>query len=126
MSRKDWDAKYNVTHKEERANHRAFLKENDPHYNAGRLLRRYRQSDIQYNRGQCTLTAEWIEENIYKKGCLYCNETDWHKLGCDRVDNSKPHTPNNVVPCCKECNQKRQRRKFLDYFYERFMDQILY
>ena len=122
MDRKKWDKKYAITHKEHRAEHRAFLKENDKHYNAGRLVRRYRQSDLKYNRGECTITAEWLEENIYTKPCLYCGETDWHKLGCDRIDNLKPHTPNNCIPCCKRCNEVRQRKDFLDYYYERYTE----
>lgn len=123
--RKDWDKKYNATHKEQRAEHRAYLKANDKHYNAGALVRRYRQSDLKYGRGECTLTAEWVENNIYTKECLYCGESDWHELGCDRIDNSKPHTPGNVVPCCKRCNERRQRREFIPYFSERFMETIL-
>ena len=41
---------------------------------------------------------------LWKNGCVYCGETDWHKLGCDRVDNSKPHSVDNVVCSCKDCN----------------------
>ena len=44
--------------------------------------------------------AKWIVENIYTKKCAYCDETDWHKLGCNRIDNSKGHTKDNVEPCC--------------------------
>ena len=31
------------------------------------------------------------------------------KIGCDRVDNSKGHTKDNVVPCCITCNTVRNR-----------------
>jgi hypothetical protein len=41
---------------------------------------------------------------LWKGGCVYCGETDWHKLGCDRIDNSKPHSKDNVVCSCKDCN----------------------
>ncbi len=67
----------------------------------------YRKSDIQHNRGECSITPEWILENIFTKPCHYCGETDWHKLGCDRIDNDLPHTPENVVPCCGDCNRKK-------------------
>ena len=125
MERKHWDKKYNETHKKERAAHRAYLKENDKHYNASALVRRYRQSDLKYARGVCTLTAEWIEQNIYTKECIYCGEKDWHKLGCDRIKNYYPHRPNNVVPCCKRCNELRGLKDFVPYFEMRFMETIL-
>ena len=32
--------------------------------------------------------AKWIVDNIYTKPCAHCGETDWHKLGCKRLDNS--------------------------------------
>lgn len=48
--------------------------------------------------------AKWIVDNIYTKHCVHCGETDWHKLGCNRLDNSKPHTIDNVEPCCFHCN----------------------
>ena len=44
--------------------------------------------------------ARWIVDNIYTKKCAYCDETDWRKLGCNRIDNSKGHTRDNVEPCC--------------------------
>lgn len=48
--------------------------------------------------------ARWIVENIYTKKCAHCDETDWHKLGCNRLDNNKPHTIDNIEPCCFHCN----------------------
>ena len=74
---------------------------------ATNLLNQYKLSDERHNRGDCTLTANWIVENIFSKPCHYCGETDWNSIGCDRINNSKPHTPDNVVPCCTECNRKR-------------------
>ena len=50
--------------------------------------------------------ARWIVENIFSKPCAHCGETDWHKIGCNRLDNSKPHTKDNVEPCCVDCNKK--------------------
>ena len=48
--------------------------------------------------------AKWIVDNIYSKTCTHCGESDWHKLGCNRLDNTKPHTKDNVEPCCQHCN----------------------
>lgn len=72
-----------------------------------RLAYHYKSEDEKHNRGESTLTPEWIIENIFSKPCHYCGEADWKKIGCDRIDNSKPHTPDNVVPCCAKCNKKR-------------------
>lgn len=82
---------------------------------ASNLASAYKQNDIENNRGESTLTKEWIVENIFSKLCHYCGESDWTKLGCDRIDNSKPHTPENVVPCCFECNRKRKNIPYDEY-----------
>lgn len=83
-----------------------------PKGRASCLLHGYKRSDVNNNRGECTLTVEWIINNIFSKPCHYCGETDWLKIGCDRIDNSKPHTPDNVVPCCKDCNNERQKQNY--------------
>lgn len=82
---------------------------------ANNLLSSYRYSDRKRNRGECTLTAEWIINNIFTSNCHYCGKTNWKELGCDRIDNSKPHTPDNVVCCCDECNTKRGRKSYNEF-----------
>ena len=86
---------------------------------ASYLVGSYRQSDKLCNRGECTLTPEWIIDNIFTSKCHWCGETDWNKLGCDRIDNDKPHTPDNVNPCCDKCNKKRGTKT-----YEEFLEII--
>ena len=71
---------------------------------ASGLVNSYNQNDKKYGRGKGDITAKWIVENIFTKPCVHCGETDWHKLGCNRLDNSKPHTKDNVEPCCRKCN----------------------
>ncbi len=73
---------------------------------ANNLVSRYETQDKRHNKGKCTLTPQWIIENILSKPCAHCGETDWHKIGCNRLDNSLPHTPDNVEPCCWDCNNK--------------------
>lgn len=82
---------------------------------AHKLITAYKHSDKMYNRGECSLTAQWVVDNIFTKSCHYCGETDWTKLGCDRIDNSKPHTEDNVVPCCKDCNIKKMHKDYKDF-----------
>ena len=79
----------------------------------------YKRLDKESNRGESTITAEWIVENIFTQPCHYCGETDWKKLGCDRINNTLPHTPENVVPCCGKCNVKKGTIK-----YDEFMRMI--
>lgn len=42
--------------------------------------------------------------------------------GLDRVDSSKPHTLDNVVPCCKWCNFAKRERSVEDF--ETWVEQI--
>lgn len=68
------------------------------------LVAAYNQIDKTHGRGKGDLTAKWVAENILSKPCAHCGETDWHKIGCNRLDETKPHTKDNVEPCCKRCN----------------------
>lgn len=80
------------------------------------LLNAYRREDKAKNRGVCTLTSDWIVENVFSgQSCHYCGESDWTKLGVDRIDNSLPHTPENCVPCCWECNNKRKNTEYNEF-----------
>lgn len=82
---------------------------------AHRLRIDYQHLDRKKNLGECTLTAKWIVDKIFSSRCIYCGENDWRKLGCDRIDNSKPHTPNNVVCCCRKCNSQRGKKSFYSF-----------
>lgn len=53
------------------------------------------------------IDTNWIIENIFNTPCIYCGESDWRKLGADRIDNTKGHTPDNVVCSCWNCNKER-------------------
>lgn len=92
-----------------------------PQYRATYLVQAYSQKDRQKNHGKCTLTSEWVLNNIFTQPCYYCGETDWHKLGCDRIDNSKPHTPDNVVCSCWDCNNKRGTMLFDEFVKQQIL-----
>ena len=68
------------------------------------MIKDYKRSDKKKNR-ICDLTIEWVKENITSKKCIYCGDTK--NIGCDRIDNNKGHTKDNVQPCCKNCNYIR-------------------
>lgn len=67
-----------------------------------------------------TVTAEWIAENILTASCIYCHDAEPYHLGCDRIDENKGHTPDNVVCACPVCNWERSLHKmsveeFIEY-----------
>lgn len=65
------------------------------------------------------VSSKWILENIFSgQSCIYCGDQDWIHLGCDRIDNSKPHTPDNVVCACFICNAERSDRHSVEEFKE--------
>jgi hypothetical protein len=82
---------------------------NPQKYKAGSLNGQYNSSDKK--RGfdiSDNVSSEWILHFINNNECVYCKENNWQKLGCDRIDNSKPHTEDNVVCSCRACNVERQ------------------
>jgi hypothetical protein len=87
-----------------------------PKYRAKNLLHAYRQIDCIDNRGKCTLTQQWIIDNIFNSSCIFCGDSDWTHLGADRIDNSKPHTPDNCVCACGICNIERSDRYSVEEF----------
>ena len=75
---------------------------------ATKLCLNYVRNDNNASRGPCTLTREWIMDKIFTSSCVYCGDSDWRHLGCDRIDNSLPHTPENCICACGICNIDRQ------------------
>ena len=77
------------------------------HKRENRMVRLYRFRDKKAKLSICDFDDIWLMENITTKPCVYCGAVD--KVGCDRIDNSKGHTKDNVVPCCKRCNLIRNQ-----------------
>lgn len=96
-------------------NQRKWRKNNSEMVRAIYLASNYKQNDKKYNRGESTITPQWIVDNIFTSKCFYCGETDWAELGCDRIDNDLPHTPENVVCCCEKCNKERHLTPFEEF-----------
>lgn len=72
---------------------------------ASKMISSYRKKDQKNGVSICDITIDWMIDNILTKPCVYCGDT--YRVGCDRLDNSKGHTIDNVVPCCYECNCAR-------------------
>ena len=114
----EYNKQYNKEHKEEKTKYNKQYRQTQMG-RANILVSNYKRHDKDANRGECTLTPEWIIDNIFTSKCHWCGETDWNELGCDRIDNDKPHTPDNVNPCCDKCNKKRGNKT-----YEEFLELI--
>ncbi len=72
---------------------------------ASKMLSAYRHKDRMMGYPPSDMTIEWFIENILLAPCHYCGDTK--RVGCDRIDNNKGHSKDNVVPCCIECNTAR-------------------
>lgn len=111
----EYNKQYNTTNNEKLKKYKKDYY-NTKHGRAMRLAYHYMSEDLNHSRGESTLMPEWIVDNIFSgQNCHYCGETDWTKLGCDRKDNDKPHTPDNVVCCCAECNKKKGTTPYEEY-----------
>lgn len=75
----------------------------------------YKQEDKKYGR-ENNIAAQYIVDNIFTNKCIYCGESDWEKLGCDRIDNSIGHIESNVVCCCTKCNKERGTKSFEEFY----------
>lgn len=86
---------------------------------AVQLINRYKKYDRD-NGYETNITTDQLVK-LWDDGCCYCGETDWHKLGADRIDNNKGHTIDNVVCACKKCNIERRNFPFpLFHLYKKY------
>lgn len=108
--RKEYKKQYREEHPETIKEARQEY-ENSPIGKAFKLKRNYVRIDKE--KGFSTdqdIDETWIMENVFSgQRCIYCGESDWRKLGVDRLDNTKGHTPDNCVPCCGKCNVGKGR-----------------
>lgn len=72
---------------------------------ASKMISSYKHKDRKMGVSVCDIDIDWMISNILTQKCVYCGDT--HRVGCDRIDNAKGHTKDNVVPCCYECNTMR-------------------
>lgn len=80
------------------------------------LLTSYVQMDQERRGYRPRLTQDDIIRICFSDGsrCVWCGETDWHKLGLDRIDTSKAHDMDNSICSCRSCNIKRFQRSIGD------------
>lgn len=118
QERKKQDKQYRQEHKEERNNYnRQYRSTQWGRANNIKIHCIYSDKKKGFPTGK-TVDETWIIENIFKSRCIYCGESDWTKLGCDRIDNTKGHTPENCVCACEKCNKERGNKYTVDEFIQ--------
>lgn len=86
---------------------------------ATQLAAAYSQTDNDTFTSPLTIDKNWIMEKIFSgQKCFYCGDSNWKHLGCDRIDNSLPHTPDNCICACGICNIERGDRYTIEEFVE--------
>ena len=105
---KEYNRQYYLKHKNEIIERQKEYQKEYVKSKMGRAQKQYQQYKFMDKRNGfdelIDFDAKWIVDNIYNEPCAHCGETDWHKLGCNRIDNTKPHTKDNVESCCFHCN----------------------
>ena len=64
-----------------------------------------------------SLLFELYETQLWGKPCHYCG-CKVEVTGLDRKDSSKDYSPDNVVPCCSDCNSKKQDKPYEQFIQE--------
>ena len=87
------------------------------------LFHNYRIMDIKNGFGDVIdFDAQWITDNIFTNCCPHCGKSGWKIMGCNRIDNSKPHTKDNVEPCCEKCNRNLHYKELEKRVYQYTLD----
>lgn len=104
--RKEIMKKFRETHKKKRYTENKEYRQTKKG-RACLLCVNYKQYDKIAKRKGFSLTQKWVIDNIFNSQCIYCGDNDWRHLGCDRINNGLPHTPENCVCSCGICNVER-------------------
>lgn len=83
---------------------------------ASKMISSYKFKDKKLGFEPTNIDITWFIENIMMKPCVYCGDTE--KIGADRIDNDKPHSIDNIVPCCYDCNCARNN----NFSYEEMIE----
>jgi hypothetical protein len=113
---KEYKKSYDKDYRE--ANRERVLKNSAARYRTPKgkweLIRtRAKQRNLDFS-----LPFELYESKLWGNPCHYCG-VDIEVTGLDRKDSNKGYTPDNVVPCCWNCNTKKSAKP-----YEQFLEEI--
>lgn len=104
---------YRKTHKDKIAEYYAehYDPKTHPMNWAKSMVAQYRRMDRERGFDDSkTITAEWFLEHIAYRQCVHCGKQGIGLIGCNRLDNTKGHTIDNVESCCKSCNSRENIR----------------
>lgn len=74
---------------------------------ARRMVNGYKKMDRNNGFGDKeTISVDYFINHIANAECKYCHKRGYGLIGCNRIDNSKGHTQDNVEPCCMPCNSR--------------------
>ena len=69
------------------------------------MVNGYRKQDRDNGFGdKDTISVDYFIQHIAYNPCAHCGKVGYGLIGCNRLDNSKPHTIDNLEPCCPSCN----------------------
>ena len=85
--------------------------------------RNIRKNNLRADRNQCRIgvnedplpTIEQYIELLQQRDYYDGKQYHWTEMGLDRIDNTKPHTLDNVVPCSTKNNKRRQKMNFEEF-----------
>lgn len=72
---------------------------------ASKMISAYKFKDKKLGFTPTDIDIDWFITNIITQKCIYCGDSE--RIGADRIDNDKPHSKDNIVPCCYDCNCAR-------------------
>ena len=64
-----------------------------------------------------SLPFDLYESQLWGKPCHYCG-CEIEVTGLDRKNSDRGYTPDNVVPCCVDCNKKKNAKPYEQYLSE--------
>lgn len=64
-----------------------------------------------------SLPFKLYESQLWGKPCHYCG-CEIEATGLDRKDSNRGYTPDNVVPCCFDCNTKKNTKPYQVFIEE--------
>lgn len=117
----EWCAKYNLNYNGVRQRYFRGKNYTSEEILFGKNHKIVKKSKLQFNKSAYRRFHAYKErdkkKNLYNdldleftkklmlQPCIYCGSTE--NIGLDRIDNTKGHTKDNVVPCCYVCNTTR-------------------
>lgn len=109
QANKDKIAEYRQANKDKIADY--YDQQTHPLNWAKIMVNGYRKMDRdRFGDDSQTISAEWFLQHIANQPCVHCGVQGIGKVGCNRLDNTKCHTIDNVEPCCKSCNARENIR----------------